>query len=292
MTQDALFEISKELHRATKIYRKNRDEPRQTARILILVKARPEPSIKYGDTVCVAGIRVDTDDYRWVRLFPIPFRSLEQYQQFSKYTFIKVPIVPARSDFRAESYNPERDNLFVEPGSRISNTTQRMEYVEPLISDLTMCEILTIARSKDANKLYPSLAVIQPSEIMGLDIKPFKGWTQKQKNAIVNSFNQGDLLGPLNNELSKTMLEEPRFATHMVYNCGYDACQTHTQLFLDWELEAFTRRLRDKSDKAAISAIQKRWSSVLSPEKKPLLYVGNQQKATLAYSVLGVQRSK
>lgn len=28
------------------------------AKVLILVKASPEPSEKYGDTVCMAGIRV------------------------------------------------------------------------------------------------------------------------------------------------------------------------------------------------------------------------------------------
>ena len=30
----------------------------ETARVLITVKASPQPSAKYGDTVCVAGIRV------------------------------------------------------------------------------------------------------------------------------------------------------------------------------------------------------------------------------------------
>lgn len=291
MTQDSLFELPKELHPAIKLYPKDYAKTRQDARVLILVKARPEPSTQYGDTVCVAGIRVDQEEYSWVRLYPIPFRSLEHYKQFKKYTFINVPIIPAKDDFRSESFRPDREKLHIESDLPIKKVSERMRYIEPLISDLSMCEILAIGRSKNAEKMYPSLAVIRPREIKGLDIKPFKGWTEKQRNAINNSATQGDLMDMLNGEPEKVMLEEPRFEVHLRYLCESLSCKEHSQLFLDWELEAFTRRCNDLPDSEAVQSIQERWNNVLDSDKKPLLYVGNQLKATLAYSVLGVQRS-
>ncbi|RRD60723.1 hypothetical protein EII30_05595 [Leucobacter sp. OH1287] len=48
----------------------------ETARVLITVKTSPNPSAKYGDTVCVAGIRTDREAYEWIRLYPVNFRWL------------------------------------------------------------------------------------------------------------------------------------------------------------------------------------------------------------------------
>jgi len=39
-------------------------------RVLVLVKAAPQPSRQYGDTVCVAGVTLDAES-QWVRLYDI-----------------------------------------------------------------------------------------------------------------------------------------------------------------------------------------------------------------------------
>lgn len=56
-------------------------------RILVLVKTYPSPSRKYQELVCVAGVN---ESLRWRRLYPVPFRSLPQYQQFKKYSWVNV----------------------------------------------------------------------------------------------------------------------------------------------------------------------------------------------------------
>ena len=53
------------------------DEVRRL-RVMITVKAAPNPSEKYGETVCVAGVSVDPSHPGWIRLYPINFRYLEQ----------------------------------------------------------------------------------------------------------------------------------------------------------------------------------------------------------------------
>jgi hypothetical protein len=48
-------------------------------KVLITVKTYPLPSNKYQELVCTAGV---LEDGRWIRIYPIPFRSLPQNRQF------------------------------------------------------------------------------------------------------------------------------------------------------------------------------------------------------------------
>jgi hypothetical protein len=72
-------------------------------RVLVVVKATPQPSRQYGDTVCVAGIDIDAEVPRWLRLYPVPFRYLEGDRQFKQYDVVSVCTRDARSDKRPES---------------------------------------------------------------------------------------------------------------------------------------------------------------------------------------------
>ena len=55
----------------------------ETKTVLVTVKAYPNPSRKYTETVCCAGIDIDTK--KWIRLYPIPYRDLDESQKFKKY---------------------------------------------------------------------------------------------------------------------------------------------------------------------------------------------------------------
>ena len=46
-------------------------------RILVAVKTYPTLSLIHGETVCTAGVRQDGS---WVRIYPVPFRRLEEEQ--------------------------------------------------------------------------------------------------------------------------------------------------------------------------------------------------------------------
>ena len=54
-------------------------------RILITVKTYPCPSNKYKETVCTAGI---TDAGEWIRLYPVPFRHIDDYKQYKLFSWI------------------------------------------------------------------------------------------------------------------------------------------------------------------------------------------------------------
>ena len=63
-------------------------------RVLITVKAAPNPSEKYGETVCVAGLRLDLDAGGWVRLYPVNFRELDSDGKFRKYDVVSLTARP------------------------------------------------------------------------------------------------------------------------------------------------------------------------------------------------------
>lgn len=78
-------------------------------RILIVVKAYPTLSGRYAELVCTAGFR---EDGSWVRIYPIPFRSLKNDKRFKKYQWIEIDLQKNLKDSRPESYRPiDIDNI-------------------------------------------------------------------------------------------------------------------------------------------------------------------------------------
>ena len=78
------------------------------AEAIILVKASPQATQKHGETVCCAGV---TDDGKWIRLYPISFRRLEEAQQFGRWNKIKFKWRKPKDDQRQESCRVDADSI-------------------------------------------------------------------------------------------------------------------------------------------------------------------------------------
>src|SRR5437764_13546241 len=78
-------------------------------RILIWGKTRPELSRSHKETVCTGGVFEDTK--KFVRLYPIPLRFLNDERYFKKYQWIEADVRKARLDARPESYNIRADSI-------------------------------------------------------------------------------------------------------------------------------------------------------------------------------------
>jgi hypothetical protein len=76
-------------------------------RVLITVKTYPTLSRKYGETVCTAGVR---EDGSWVRIYPVPFRRLDEAEQYSKFDWIECRLQPHGPDPRPETRRPCDEN--------------------------------------------------------------------------------------------------------------------------------------------------------------------------------------
>jgi hypothetical protein len=77
-------------------------------RVTILVKALPQPSKKYGETVCCAGV---TPEGQWKRLYPIRYRHLAGETSFGRWNVVKFRYRSPPQDKRAESCNVEEDSI-------------------------------------------------------------------------------------------------------------------------------------------------------------------------------------
>lgn len=72
-------------------------------RVLITVKTYPTLSRKYGETVCTAGLRADGT---WMRIYPVPFRRLDETEQYKKFDWVEADFTTNRSDPRPETHHP------------------------------------------------------------------------------------------------------------------------------------------------------------------------------------------
>ncbi|MGB3768417.1 MAG: hypothetical protein WA947_17805 [Phormidesmis sp.] len=74
-------------------------------KVLITVMTYPYPSRGYQELVCTAGI---TENNEWVRLYPVDYRYRSEDQQFRKYQWVEVGLLPrgAGNDRRKESRKP------------------------------------------------------------------------------------------------------------------------------------------------------------------------------------------
>ncbi|HEY8995568.1 MAG TPA: hypothetical protein VIM71_12945 [Lacunisphaera sp.] len=72
-------------------------------RVLITVKTYPTLSRKYGETVCTAGLRADGT---WMRIYPVPFRRLDEAEQYKKFDWVEADFTTNRSDPRPETHHP------------------------------------------------------------------------------------------------------------------------------------------------------------------------------------------
>src|SRR5690242_17431107 len=70
------------------------------AEAIILVKASPHVSQKYGETVCCAGVTLAGE---WVRLYPVTFRRLDDAKKFKRWDHIRFKWRAPKDDRRPES---------------------------------------------------------------------------------------------------------------------------------------------------------------------------------------------
>lgn len=275
MTEDSLFDSLVE-HPAVKPPKGQR----QTHRVLITVKAAPNPSTTYGETVCVAGIRLaDAGPAGWIRLYPINFRHLPtDSAKFHKYDVVTVECRPAENDSRIESWKPNIDSLTVQ--SQAKGWPKRRPLVDPLITG-SMCRL-----RKDAieSATAPSLGLVRPADVSDLRIERHPGWTMGERAKIDQYVGQFDLL----DDTDKTPLEAPRFIGTYRWRCQDPKCGGHNQMTLDWEFTALQRHLRHETEAAAIDKIRSKFlDEICGADRDVAFYVGNQAKRHQTWSILG-----
>lgn len=256
----------------------------ETIELLPLVKAYPNLSRQYKEVSCVAGLTLkDAGSPEWVRLYPVPFRHLDEERQFKKYEPIRVRVqAPRGDDRRPESRRVDADSIV--PSGRVVGTADewraRRAVVEPIIHG-SMCSIRrTEARDRT------SLGMFRPAEVLDLVIEEVD--PDPEKGELAEAWEaQMSLLGPREAAQQRKALEQIPYRFRYRYRCADQSCPTHTQSIVDWEIAQNFRTIRRSSDWR--DRLRDKWLGELcAPSKDTAFIVGNQHQHRQGFLVLGV----
>ncbi|MBI2971758.1 MAG: hypothetical protein HYY37_05055 [Candidatus Aenigmarchaeota archaeon] len=197
-----------------------------TERILILVRAMPEESKKYGHTVCVAGL---TDNNEWRRLYPFEFRYGKISVPFKKKDLIEAEIAASDKDKRKESRKISSYRNLNLPQTE-SDISKRLETLHCHISDM--------------EEHGDSICVIKP-QLEGIEIavNDTRLYDDQKYFSLIT--------GSLETREKVKMPIEVRY----LFRCGGECCaeKPHKIIAIDWEINELARNLlRRHSDKRAV----------------------------------------
>lgn len=242
-------------------------------RVLITVRTYPVPATKGVEVSCTAGV---TDDGKWIRLFPLPYRLLDDENKFKKYQWINVSVTKAKGDSRPESFNPQVDQI--EIGKTLSTERDwwaRWDVLRPLVGP-TLC---ALQDERDAHG-HPTLGLIKP-QIERLIIEPCSSeWTPKQ----LDSLRQTSLL----HKAPETELEKIPFDFSYEFRCGKVFCNGHKMICTDWETGQSYRQWRRKYGDQWEGAFRERYETEMIEKYDTHFYVGNLHQRPNAWIVVGL----
>jgi len=209
-------------------------------RILILAKTYPSPSAQYVETSCVAGI---AQSGAMRRLFPVPFRMVEDGQQFKKWQWIDVRVEKTNKDHRPESHKVYIDTINC--GDVIDTKkawASRWEWLDKMPS-FESFDAIDAARLADGL----SLALLCPKRLLGLDITKARNpdWTDEEREKLLQEQMQGNLFSEAEERKQVKQLRKVPFDFHYRYVCDTpDGEQEHKHKIVDWEAGALFWKCR------------------------------------------------
>lgn len=138
------------------------DHTIRDARILVVVKAYPNPSKAHRETVCTAGL---LNGEKWIRVYPVPYRMLNDEAQYPKYGWIRVDVERRPLDFRPESHHllrgeqePIRLETIIQPTP--DGWKERKSFILREVFD-SMDSLISLAKGPDKK----SIGVVKPKQI-------------------------------------------------------------------------------------------------------------------------------
>lgn len=220
-------------------------------RVLITVKTYPTLSRKYGETVCTAGVRPDGS---WVRIYPVPFRRLEEAEQYRKYDWLECDLIKARSDHRPESRSPADVSQLraVDHMDTVDNWRERRRLL--LETTTVHTSLQKVIDGAKANKI--SLAVFKPTRVRDFVwSEEERDWDPAKLDEIRSRYNQMDMFS------DETWRHTFRVIPKLPYSFSYcfedEGGRQSELVVLDWEVGALFWNCLRASDGDELRALQK-----------------------------------
>lgn len=233
---------------------------------IVLVKAWPQPSQKYGETVCCAGV---TPEGEWRRLFPIRFRHLSGKAQFTRWDVVSYRPDRPRDDRRHESRRVDEPTLTV---TGKMSPAARAGFFDPLFRP-------SVA---DAASRGESLTLVRPRSIRFRWRLKSAAAQEAERLKRAKTSTQGSLF---DRELAKI---EP--CPYNLYLTFEDAKGPHVMVCGDWETAAtFFKLRRTLGDEGALEHLRKTYEETYFKQGVALA-LGTMKKRPQQWMLLGILR--
>jgi hypothetical protein len=247
---------------------------KEKKKALIVVRTYPTPAKTGVEVSCTAAI---TDDGKWLRIFPVPYRRLEQHQRFKKYETIEAMMTKA-SDPRPESHKIDYNSITIV--SPALSTSGDWGARKKIIYPLRKPSLCAIKRERDENG-QPTLGIFRPRVIKRLIIKPASPtWTQSQQDLL----RQGHLFetGPA------TELEKIPFDFRYEFECDDNSCNGHTMICTDWEIgQSWRKWSKDYGDRWE-EKFRERYEKDMIEKYDTHFYVGTLHQHQSTWIIVGL----
>lgn len=239
----------------------------QNCKVTILVKALPQPSKQYGETVCCAGV---TEDGQWKRLFPVRFRHLSGDSSFARWDWVSFRYRRPTSDARAESCHVFEDSIAIE--GKLARKREQQRLLSPLV----------LGSAKQAMELGQSLALIRPKNSRFIAKKKSVAAMAEERESYRRAAGQTSMF---DKELAE--LEPSPFEFRFRFE---DDAGKHDYENGDWETHAmFWREQKRRGEAAALAWMDQTFNEEY-PSKGMVFAIGNQAKRPQTWQLLGVIR--
>jgi hypothetical protein len=243
-----------------------------TTRVLICVKTYPSLSEKYDELVCTAGL---TEDGKWIRIFPVPFRKLEYHKRYEKWQWIELDLVKNTSDFRPESFRPadlDKEILMLEKVGTKKNWGQRRG-----LALNNVCGNLEelIAKAKDKTD-KTSLAIVKPKEVFDFIWEPCeREWPKKKLDIVYANQAQGSLFDIEETKAIFNVVQKLPYKFSYKFTTEDDVVRTI--MIEDWELGAlYWNCLRDANgdEEVACQKVKMKYFDWMYKERDLYFFMG------------------
>jgi hypothetical protein len=259
-------------------------------RVYITVKTYPTLSEKYDELVCTAGI---CEDGSWIRLYPLPFRKLDNEQKYKKYQWIEADIERNTSDFRPESYkvlNIDAIKTFPLESTKVDWEERKRILFKKERAYTNLAEIISLAKKPP----YTSLVVFKPTKILDFYTEPAeRDWPKDKLERIQAKAKQLSLF-----QTPEEVIKEFEVVKKLPYTFKYkfedDEGKESNLMIEDWEAGTLylncLRNADGDEEKALEKVKEKYWDYFI---KRDLYFFlgtrkGDHHLALNPFSIVGV----
>jgi hypothetical protein len=219
-------------------------------KVLITVTTYPLPSKSYDELVCTAGI---LEDGSWIRIYPVPFRTLVGKKRFKKYQWIEIDLDRKISDIRPESYSPKNVDLSDVQLLEIIDTQKGRWLKRKELCLKKVYESMTQLIQESKKPTIKSLATFKPTKVIDFVIEDSarewkKSWIEQRKQLDLFIQNKED------QEIAEIIDKIPYKFSYVFLD---DEGKKRKLMIEDWEIGELYRKCLERANGDETIALEK-----------------------------------